>query len=158
MKLVVYYSLDGNTKYAAEELVSLLGADMLRIDTQMRFPDSKAGKLFIGGFLTVFGFRPELKKNKIRPEKYDTVIIGSPVWAGKCAAPVSTFLEENDLSKKDLYFFSTSMSGDDKSFFENLKRKAGTPLAELSLKNPLENKESVRSKIEEFAEKIKQRN
>lgn len=154
MKLVVFYSLSSSTKKAAEKLVSKLGADMLRIDTVYDFPKSRAAQLFIGGFMSTFSIRPKLKKNKIDPRKYDTVIICTPVWAGKCAAPVDSLLEKYDLSNKKLYFLTTSGSADDKSCIKYMSKKSAVPIAVCTLKNPSESAETDEKEISDFAEKI----
>ena len=37
--IIVYYSLEGNTEYAAKELANLLGADLLRLHPKKAYPD-----------------------------------------------------------------------------------------------------------------------
>jgi len=38
--IIVYYSLEGNTDYAANKIASELGADILRIDPVKNYPSS----------------------------------------------------------------------------------------------------------------------
>lgn len=46
--LVVYYSLEGNTKQAAEMIAQKLDTDILQIETDNKIPKSNL-KFFIGG-------------------------------------------------------------------------------------------------------------
>ena len=47
--IVVYYSLEGNTAYAAEKIAAALGAKTLRLQPKKAYPDSGFRKFFWGG-------------------------------------------------------------------------------------------------------------
>ena len=64
-RLIAYYSASGGAKFAAEQFVSLLDADMLRVDTVMKFPKGEVGKKFVGNFMSVFNIKPILKKQSL---------------------------------------------------------------------------------------------
>ncbi len=44
-KLIVYYSMLGNTEYAANKIAEATGADVLRIAPDKAYPDKGAKKL-----------------------------------------------------------------------------------------------------------------
>ena len=90
--LIVYYSLDENTCAAAERIAEKTGFDAVRIETVKKMPRSTFLKLIVGGGQVTAGKRPELEIFPIDPDLYDVIILGTPVWADKCAAPVYSFI------------------------------------------------------------------
>lgn len=85
--LIVHYSLEGNTAWAAEKAAALLGAQLLRLEPEKAYPDSGMKKFFWGGKSAVMGETPPLKPYSFRGEDWDRVILGFPVWAGNVAPP-----------------------------------------------------------------------
>ncbi|MBQ5458818.1 MAG: hypothetical protein IIT61_08880, partial [Bacteroidales bacterium] len=57
------------------------------------------------------GILPEIKPIAADISKYDVVFIGFPVWFGTYAPPISTLLENADLSGKKIVPFCTFGSG-----------------------------------------------
>lgn len=55
--------------------------------------------------------RPELVENVGNIEEYDTVFLGYPNWWYGVPMPLLTFLEENDLSGKQVYLFCSHGTG-----------------------------------------------
>jgi len=93
--LIVYYSLGGNTEYAAGEIASTLGANLLRIEPVRAYPSSGFKKFFRGGKSAVMAEKPELQPYTFRPGIYDRIIFGFPVWAGNVTPPLHTFVQQN---------------------------------------------------------------
>ena len=93
--LIVYYSLEGNTEHVAREAASILGADMLRLEPVKAYPTSGFKKFFWGGKSAVMEEKPELRPYAFRPEIYDLILFGFPVWAGNVTPPLHTFVQEN---------------------------------------------------------------
>ena len=153
-RLIAYYSASGGAKFAAEQFVSLLDADMLRVDTVMKFPKSEFAKKFIGNLMSVFNIKPPLKKQKLTPTKYDDIIICSPVWAGKCAPPMLSFLDKHDFSGKNLYYFATSFVKNDAFLIEDLERKTSTTICAYSAEAKNETREESAERIRRFAQQI----
>ena len=115
--LIVYYSLNGNTDYAARLLQEKLGADTLRLEPVKAFPDKGFKKFIYGGKSALMAETPELVPYTFDAEKYDCVIIGFPVWAANVAPPIRTFVKENDLrGKKVAAFACQGGSGAEKAF------------------------------------------
>jgi flavodoxin len=109
--IVVYFSLEGNTKYVADKIAEFTGADELRLEPAKDYPRGNVSKFFWGGKSVVFGESPKLLPYDFDVEKYDLVIIGTPVWAGSFTPPIKTFIKENDLSKKKVALFACSAGG-----------------------------------------------
>ena len=59
--LIVYYTLEGNTHYAAKKIASLLDADMLRIKPVKTYPRKGFRKFLWGGKSAVMAETPELE-------------------------------------------------------------------------------------------------
>ena len=92
--LVVYYSMGGNTAWAAERIASTLGADILRIFPRRAYPDKGFRKFLWAGKSAVMAEEPPLEPYEIQGEGYDRVVIGFPVWAGNIAPPLRTLIRE----------------------------------------------------------------
>lgn len=155
---VVYYSLEGNTKFAAEKIAERLGADPIELKCVKAFPTGKVGKFFWGGKSVAFGEKPELMPYDFNADDYDVVVIGSPVWASKYASPLKTFFAENDISGKRLGFFVCSAGGKTDKCFAEMKRDAKQEgAATLSLIDPLKKQTPENdAKIDKFCERLKE--
>ncbi len=111
--VIVYYSLSGNTKYAAETIAAALNADLLPLFPVKAYPDSGFKKFFWGGKSALMGNKPKLEPYAFDAAAYERIIFGSPVWAGTFAPPLRTFIEENRdaLSEKSLAAFFCCSGG-----------------------------------------------
>ena len=115
--IVVYYSLEGNTDYAARKIAEKTGADLLRLEPVKAYPDSGFRKFFWGGKSAVMAEKPALQEYAFDPAAYDLVVLGFPVWAGNMAPPLRTFIKDNDLTGKRFAAFACeSGSGAEKAF------------------------------------------
>ena len=116
---IVYYSLGGNTGFAAGELVSAgLDADLIEIRPEKAYPDKGFRKFFWGGKSAVMAETPKLMPYSFDPDRYDRIVIGFPVWAGTMAPPVRTFaLEQKEAirGKRIAAFACQSGSGGEKA-------------------------------------------
>ena len=88
---VVYYSMGGNTAFAAQQIADALGAELIALQPVRGYPDRGLRKFLWGGKSAVMAETPELQPYVFQPEKYDQVILGFPVWAGNVAPPLRTF-------------------------------------------------------------------
>lgn len=151
--LVVYYSRTGKTKNIAESIAKKLGADIEEI------VDTTPRKGFFG-FL--FGSRDAMFKKgtsieplKSKPEDYDVVVVGTPIWAGTMAPAVRTYLNISKI-KKAAFFCTCGGRGIEKTFANmheiivDAKVIAGLGFTMKTLK------EGAEEKIDKFVEKIKE--
>ncbi len=119
--LVVYFSLEGNTKWAAERIAAELGADILALEPKAAYPDKGFKKYFWGGKSSVMKEAPELEPYKVKTADYGQIVLAAPVWAGNFAPPLRTFLQLEDLSGKSLALVTCSGGGSPAKAFANLK-------------------------------------
>ena len=136
---VVYYSLEGNTRVAATQLAEMLEADLVEIRTVKAYPRKGLGKFLAGGKDSLFGKLPQIEPLDLDPSAYDLVVLALPVWAGKAAAPLNSFLQGRDFGSARVALVIASASGDAESCVKDLSEKLGRPqsdLPTLSLRNP----------------------
>ena len=122
-RAIIYFSLTGNTKTFAEKVASACGADIFRVEMVKPLPASFAGQMMIGGMQSTFAMKPKTKGLPQDITSYDEIILGTPVWAGKCASPMNTVLEDRDLCEKITAAFTLSGGGDNDRCEKQLKRK-----------------------------------
>ncbi len=93
--LVVYYSLEGNSKYVAEKISEKTGADTLCLVPKKAYHDKGFAKFFWGGKSAIMAEKPDLEEYDVNLDEYDRVIFGFPVWASNYTPPIRTFIEDN---------------------------------------------------------------
>ncbi len=117
-RLIVYYSLEGNTEYIADKLSDALGAGKLRLIPEKAYADKGFAKFFWGGKSAVMAEKPVLKPYDLDAD-FEEIIIGFPVWAGNITPPIRTFVSENKellKSRRISVFACQSGSGAEKAF------------------------------------------
>ena len=83
--LIVYYSMNGNTEYAARKIAERTGAETLRLEPVKAYPDRGVRKFLRGGKSAMMEEKPELRPYRFEAEKYDTIIFGFPAAFGSAA-------------------------------------------------------------------------
>jgi flavodoxin len=119
--LVVYFSFDGNTKFVGEKIAETLGADSIELKTSKNYPAGGFGKYFWGGKSVLFGDKPELTNQSIELSRYDTIVLGTPIWAGSFTPPIKTFLSQYRLEGKRIALFACHAGGGAAKCFAKLK-------------------------------------
>lgn len=147
--LVVYFSRTGNTKKVGEEIARILKADVDEIkdekDRRGIFGYLKAGKDAMGKKLTKISY-------KKKPENYQRVIIGTPIWGWRMCPAIRTYLWENkDKIKKADYFCTQGGNGGDKTL-EEMEGILGKGRKLILLEKEVKSGE-FKKKVEEFCSK-----
>ena len=93
--LCIYYSRTGNTRKAMEEIAEALDAELVEI-TDGVDRSGTAGWLR-SGMDAMRKFTEPLKPFETeRPLKdYRLVVVGTPVWAGRCSSVIRSFLKKH---------------------------------------------------------------
>jgi flavodoxin len=149
---VVFYSCDGNCAFVAEEIRSLLNADLVRLETADEKRREGFAKYFWGGSQVFMHKKPALKPWHFDAAAYDLIIIGAPVWAGSPAPPVQTFLSETNISGKKIALFVCHGGGKGRALDTFRALLAGNVIAgETDFRNPARgNREESRRQIEQW--------
>ncbi|MBD3287156.1 hypothetical protein GF359_10780 [candidate division WOR-3 bacterium] len=104
--VIVYYSRYGNSRVAAKLIAKQLNAPLHRIEVKKR------KNVMTSTFTSLFGRRPKIKTIQLDPESWDFMVIVGPVWSGRPAAPLKTFLAETRLAEKKIAVFFTHTKTD----------------------------------------------
>jgi flavodoxin len=108
---IVYYSYDGSSVLAAEALKGPLQADVFRIETQDEKRRGGLAKYIWGGRQVFSHAKPALKPLALKPEDYDLIVIGGPVWAGSPAPALVSWLDAAKLTGKKVALFLCHQGG-----------------------------------------------
>jgi flavodoxin len=108
--LVVYYSLTGKTKLVARAIAEALNATLLEItETKARRP---GGLVYLtGSFAALMNRGSKISPVDVDLKQYETIFIGSPVWASRPAPAINSFIYRTDFEGRSVIPFST-MGGD----------------------------------------------
>ena len=122
--LVCYFSASGVTKGVAENISSVLNADLFEIEPVEKYTEkdldwtNKQSRSSIEMREVV---KPEIKNRVSNLDAYDTICLGFPIWWYKEPTIINKFLEENDMRTKDIYVFATSGSSSIDSTYKSLQ-------------------------------------
>jgi Flavodoxins len=150
--VVIFYSLTGNTNLIAKSIADFIGADMIRLKPEKEIQSTGAGKYFKGGKSVLFHEKPKLMNERINLDDYDTLIIGTPIWAGSFTPPVNTLLSDYSIKGKQVYLFSTQSPGTKgEKCFSKMKEK----LTDNRVKGTAEFEDVRKMSAKELDDKVK---
>lgn len=147
--VVLYYSLEGTTKKIAEHIASKIDADITEVKPVKEIKAKGFLKYVLGGGQVVMKKKPELKPLNVNLDDYDTVLLGSPIWAGTFTPPILTLLETGYLKNKKIAYFYCYQGGADQAE-EKAKdaiEKNNTYLSSFGCMNIPENFESLKEPV-----------
>lgn len=110
--LVTYFSTSGVTKKVAERVARIASADLFEIEPKRSYTRedlnwmNKQSRSSIE--MNNSNSRPEIKSMVENIERYDTIIIGFPIWWYTAPTIIKSFLESYDFSNKKIALFATS--------------------------------------------------
>ncbi|MGN0144500.1 MAG: flavodoxin family protein [Clostridium sp.] len=155
--LVVYYSLEGNTKFVAKSIAENIECDILELIPKRAYSSSRIGKYFSGGRSVLLKQKPELINKNLDLSGYKNIIIGTPVWCGTYAPPLSTLFSKNEIKYKNIALFACHGGGGAEKCFKNIKSVLdyNNFIGSISFKEPLKNdKEKVKKEVSDWITKI----
>ena len=109
--LVLYYSQTGATEAVAQEIQSLLGADIESIEIQDPYSGTYGETIARVSQERENGTLPEVLPLKSDLSKYDVIFLGYPIWFGTYAPPIASLVKEYDFAGKKIVTFCTFGSG-----------------------------------------------
>lgn len=107
-KLIVYYSYTKNTEMIVKKIKEKVDCDVLEIKPVVPYSDNYDEVVRLEQNNETAKKTPPIEKINIDLEKYEEIIIGTPVWWYTIAPVIRTFLKENDLSGKKIIPFATN--------------------------------------------------
>jgi len=119
--LVVYYSRTGKTKLVAEVVAEELNAMLVEIEEKRPVPWPFV--YLNGGFGAMTNRRSEINPINLDLEGYETIFIGSPIWASRPTPAVNSFIYEAHFEGRNVIpFFSMGGTTSEKAL-ANIKAK-----------------------------------
>ncbi|MNT05686.1 flavodoxin [compost metagenome] len=157
-KALIYFSLEGNMEYIANEIAKGMDIDVIRLVPEKNYPNGKVSKFFWGGKSVMFGEKPKLVNKHINFDEYDTVLLGTPIWASTFTPPLNTLFSEYTIKDKKIALVATHGGGGADKCFEKMKEllDGNNFVGEFQFNDPLKNRnDDVISKIEKIKEVLK---
>lgn len=108
--LIIYFSMSGTTKAAAEEIQQDTGADIVRLYRATPYPKGYDNYARVADRERRRGIHPAIKHNLPDLSQYDTILIGFPTWWSQPPMVIHSLFEAYDFSGKTIIPFTTSMS------------------------------------------------
>lgn len=125
--LVVFYSLTGTTRTLAGAIAQELGADIAEIFC------ARYGRTFIGawniGLDMWTGRLPEVHVETAPLSSYGLLIAGAPLWGGRAAAPIRSYLAARRGGLPRTAFFLTYGGTATERAFSGMEEAAGVSAA-----------------------------
>jgi flavodoxin len=109
--IVVYFSLEGHTRFVADIIAKETGADVFELRPVKEYVKTGFGKYFWGGKSVMFNEKPKLETPLPDFSAYDVIYIGTPIWASSFTPPINTFLADSNLQSKKLMLFACHAGG-----------------------------------------------
>ena len=132
---IVYYSLEGNTRYVVDMIAKNIDADVIEIISKKKYPASGPLKYVIGGKDASTGATPKIMPVEFDSDKYECIIFATPVWASSFAPPLKTFINQyKDQLKNKKFGFYAGYKG---SGFDKATEKMAAELGIESFENTL---------------------
>lgn len=146
--LVSYYSRTNTTKKLAQRIAEKTDADIEEIRSKVNY-NGKIG-FARGGKDALQAKIIGLEDLKHDPADYDIVYLGCPVWAGKAANPLISYIKQNEGKFSNVKFFATAASDDFVKVFQQLEEYAGKPQKTLGLKTKDVKKDLFEDELDSF--------
>ena len=110
--LVAYFSASGTTARAARILADAVGADIYEIKPAVAYTKADLNWLNKKSRSSIEmndpASRPALQDKNADVAKYDTILVGFPIWWYSAPMIIHTFLESYDFAGKTIALFATS--------------------------------------------------
>jgi flavodoxin len=146
--IFVYYSATGNGDAIAQYFRER-GHAYLKIDTAKPLGKMNFFKMLKYGKRAIDEKAEELAPYTFDANQYDEVILGSPIWGGRIATPMLTFIKNNpSLKDKVTFALFYSMSGNSKKAPQQLLKYCPNAKS-VSLESPKEELDEMKRKVDQ---------
>ncbi|MBE6493980.1 MAG: flavodoxin [Methanosphaera stadtmanae] len=103
--LIIYYSRSGKTKLVSKIIQEEIGGTLVEIKDKT----NRSGIFgYVKGALdAMLGSNTDIEPDYVDLTEYDTIYVGTPVWASKPAPAIMKLLEKCDFNDKNIITFAT---------------------------------------------------
>ena len=121
-KLFIYYSLTGNGDLIAKKFEEK-GYEIRKVTEKKEMPKKFFWMVLGGGFRAGLGLKGKLVDYDNDISKFDSVVIGSPIWNGRFPPAMNSVLALTNFFNKNLTFVFYSGSGEGKKAENRVKKE-----------------------------------
>jgi len=147
-KLVIFYSLKGNTVFVAETIAEAIEAEILELKPKKDLNPKSFLRFFWGGMQVIFKIKPALMEFDKNIENYDILFIGTPVWAANFTPSFLTLFSKVNIENKKIALFCCYGDNPGKTFKSLKKQLTGNIfLGEIGFKEPIKQSETKKMEI-----------
>ena len=121
--LICYFSATGTTKRVAEKIASAINGDLFEIEPKEKYTNEDLNWMNKNSRSSIEmneNIKPEILNKVTNLSNYNTICLAFPIWWYKEPTIIDNFLEENDMSNKNIYVFVTSGSSPINSTYQSL--------------------------------------
>lgn len=122
--LIIYFSMSGTTKGAAEQIQRDTGADIVRLQRATPYPKGYDNYARVADRERKRNIHPAIKHNIPDLSRYDTILIGFPTWWQRPPMVIHSLFDTYDFQGKTIIPFTTSMSTPMKASMPTMRRLA----------------------------------
>ena len=112
----------GTSQVLAMMVQDIAGGDVYAIHTEKKYPSGYGDTTKVSKEELTNNARPALTGEPVDMSKYDTIVLVFPVWWGTYPMPVASFLDQYDLSDKEILPIVTHGGSSFGSSLEDLKK------------------------------------
>lgn len=155
--LLVYYSRSGQTRKLAHEIRKSLPASKIEEIQEIKNRKGMLGYMQ-SAFEAMVGSSPVIEPLQSDPSQFDVVVLACPVWMGRIASPMRTYLlkMESKLSKV-AFVVTEGGSGGNRALLQMRDLCRKIPLAELIVTETELTKKVPTESIKLFCQNLQER-
>ncbi len=123
--LVCCFSASGTTKKVAERFAKVVDGDLFEIKPKIEYTSADLDWTNKQSRSSIeMSTNAKVEIESLAPiSDYDTICLAFPIWWYKEPVIIDSFLEENDLTGKEIYIFVTSGSSSSEGALTSLKER-----------------------------------
>ena len=122
--LVSYFSASGVTRGVAKKVATATNGDLFEIEPVEKYSNEDldwTNRQSRSSIEMNDNIQPDILNKVSNLDEYATICLAFPIWWYKEPTIIDKFLEENDMSGKNIYVFVTSGSSSIDSTYRSLK-------------------------------------
>ena len=122
--LISYFFFFFITKGVAEKVSSAVNGDLFEIEPKEKYTEKDLDWIDKESRSSVEmneNIKPEILNKVSNLDEYKKIVLAFPIWWYKEPTIIDKFLEENDMSEKEIYVFVTSGSSSIDSTYKSLQ-------------------------------------
>ena len=151
---IVFFSRTQTTEKIAKQIAKELGGDLLRVRADL-YPTTIRG--YIRALRHAFSqTKPTIETGNWNLDKYDLVIVGTPVWGGRMSAPIRSFLTQHRYELKNVAYFATCGGrGADEVIRKMTALTQNEPISTMKITAADFKNSSYKKRVADFVEEIR---